>query len=145
VALVIYHRLYCQRFGDNSISFVLPPKYHQLHVSGKSMLQQLQTLDYIGIFLYTLGLVLFLIGLNWGGSSYPWASAQVLCTTIIGLFVLATFGFWEAYTKIDYPFMPMRLFLNVKYDAIVACAAVGAMVYCSRYCLLFVFSKKLPS
>jgi MFS family permease len=113
------------------VLFYHPPKYHQLHVSGKSKLQQLKTLDYVGTFLYTAGLVLFLIGLNWGGSSYPWASAQVLCTIVIGLFVLVIFGFWEAYTKIDYPFMPMRLFLNIKYDAIVACASIGAMVYCS--------------
>jgi len=113
------------------VLFYHPPTYNQLHVSGKSKFQQLKTLDYVGIFLYTGGLVLFLIGLNWGGSSYPWASAQVLCTIISGLLVLVIFGFWEAYTKIEYPFMPMRLFLNIKYDAIVACAAIGAMVYYS--------------
>jgi hypothetical protein len=113
------------------ILFYHPPKYHQLHVNRKSKLQQLKTLDYVGIFLYTAGLVLFLTGLNWGGSSYPWASAQVLCAIFSGLFVLVIFCFWETYTKIDYPFMPMRLFLNIKYDAIVACASIGAMVYCS--------------
>jgi Fungal trichothecene efflux pump (TRI12) len=113
------------------VFFYHPPNCHQLHVGGKSKLQQLKTLDYVGIFLYTAGLVLFLIGLNWGGSSYPWTSAQVLCTIIIGMLVLVIFGFWEAYTKIDYPFMPMRLFLNIKYDAIVACASIGNMVYAS--------------
>lgn len=44
--------------------FYYPPKYRQLHVSGKSKLQQLKTVDYVGIFLYTVGLVLFLVGLN---------------------------------------------------------------------------------
>ncbi len=113
------------------VIFYHPPKYEQLHVTGKSKFQQLKTLDFMGIFLFTAGLVLFLVGLNWGGSVYAWNSAPVLCTILIGLFVLVLFGFWEAYAKMDFPFMPMRLFLNVKYDAIVACASIGAMVYYS--------------
>lgn len=111
--------------------FYYPPNYDQLHVGGKSKMQQLKTLDYGGIFLLTAGLVLFLIGLNWGGSAYPWASAQVLCTLIIGLAVIVAFGFYEAYTTQEFPLIPMRLFLNIKYDAIVACASIGAMVYYS--------------
>jgi predicted MFS family arabinose efflux permease len=42
-----------------------PPTYLQLHVGGKSKIKQLKSLDWIGIFLYTAGIVLFLIGLNW--------------------------------------------------------------------------------
>jgi hypothetical protein len=42
-----------------------PPSYLQLHVGGKSKMRQLKGLDWIGIFLFTAGLVLFLIGLNW--------------------------------------------------------------------------------
>jgi hypothetical protein len=111
--------------------FYYPPNYDQLHVGGKTRRQQLKTLDYGGIFLLTAGLVLFLIGLNWGGSAYPWQSAQVLCTIIIGLLTLVAFGFYEAYMNLDFPIIPMRLFLNIKYDAIVACASIGAMVYYS--------------
>ena len=42
-----------------------PPTYVQLHVGGKSKMRQLKGLDWIGIFLFSAGLVLFLIGLNW--------------------------------------------------------------------------------
>lgn len=42
-----------------------PPSYRQLHVNGKTMMKQLKGLDWIGIVLFTAGLVLFLIGLNW--------------------------------------------------------------------------------
>jgi MFS family permease len=41
-----------------------PPTYEQLHIGGKSRLKQLKGLDWIGIFLFSAGLVLFLIGLN---------------------------------------------------------------------------------
>jgi len=42
-----------------------PPSYGQLHVGGKSKMRQLKGLDWIGMFLFAAGLVLFLIGLNW--------------------------------------------------------------------------------
>jgi hypothetical protein len=41
-----------------------PPTYNQLHVGGKSKMSQLKGLDWVGIFLFSAGLVLFLIGLN---------------------------------------------------------------------------------
>ncbi|OBT82408.1 hypothetical protein VE02_08399 [Pseudogymnoascus sp. 03VT05] len=108
-----------------------PPSYLQLHVNGKSMMKQLKGLDWIGIFLFSAGLVIFLIGLNWGGQTYPWDSANVLSTLIIGIATLVAFGFYEAYSGHEYPLIPMRLFKNAKYDAIVACASIAAMVYYS--------------
>jgi len=38
-----------------------------LHVGGKSKLKQLKTLDWVGIMLFSAGLSVFLIALNWGG------------------------------------------------------------------------------
>ena len=51
-------------------------------------------LDYGGIFLFTAGMVLFLIGLSWGGTVYPWKSARVLCTLLIGIACLVGLGFY---------------------------------------------------
>jgi hypothetical protein len=83
------------------------------------------------MFLFTSGLTVFLIGLNWGGSVYDWKDAHVLGAFFAGIAGLVAFCFWEAYCGLEYPLMPMRLFRNLKYDAIVACAAIGAMVYYS--------------
>ncbi|TVY45891.1 Trichothecene efflux pump [Lachnellula subtilissima] len=94
-------------------------------------MRQLKGLDWISIFLFSAGLVLFLIGLNWGGQTYPWLSAQVLSTLLIGVSTIISFGFWEAYSGHDYPLIPMRLFKNIKCNAIVACASIGSMVYYS--------------
>ncbi|KAF2006282.1 fungal trichothecene efflux pump [Amniculicola lignicola CBS 123094] len=109
--------------------FYHPPTYEMLHIGGKSKLKQLKTLDWVGIFLFTTGLVVFLIGLNWGGSAYPWKSGHVLGALFAGFFTLVLFGFWEAYCGIEYPLIPMRLFKNRDYDAVVACASFGAVVY----------------
>jgi len=128
--------------------FYHPPTYTQLHVQGKTKRQQLKELDYGGIFLFTAGMVLFLIGLSWGGTTYPWKSAQVLATLIVGFALLVALGFYgtcyylfssrpnaeqstEAYFVKHTALIPPRLFRNIGYVAIVACATIGAMVYYS--------------
>ncbi|CAK4033324.1 MFS general substrate transporter [Lecanosticta acicola] len=119
----------------NTIAVVLyfcfyhPPGYDLLHVGGKSKLQQLMSFDWFGMVLFTSGLTVFLIGLNWGGNVYSWSDAHVLRAFFAGIAGMVAFCVWEAYCPHEYPLMPMKLFRNLKYDAIVACAAIGAMVY----------------
>ncbi|KAF5257555.1 hypothetical protein FOXYS1_11912 [Fusarium oxysporum] len=67
-----------------------PPTFSQLHV-GKTRIQQTKELDWIGMSLFTIGCVLFLVGLSWGGTTYPWKSAEVLCTLVTGIMTLAGF------------------------------------------------------
>ncbi|KAH8649279.1 trichothecene efflux pump [Xylariales sp. PMI_506] len=76
--------------------FYHPPTYEQLHMNGKSRWQQVKELDYIGIFLFIAGCVLLLVGLSWGGTIYPWASAEVLCTLLIGFATLAGFVVYDS-------------------------------------------------
>jgi len=45
--------------------FYHPPTYELLHVNGKSKWKQLKSFDWIGSILFTAGLTIFLIGLNW--------------------------------------------------------------------------------
>lgn len=52
LALALYYFLYH------------PPTYDQLHVNGKTKMQQLKELDYVGMFLFVAGVVLFLVGLS---------------------------------------------------------------------------------
>ncbi|KAH7406631.1 fungal trichothecene efflux pump [Phaeosphaeria sp. MPI-PUGE-AT-0046c] len=119
----------------NTLAIVLyyfcyfPPTYEMLHVGGKSKMKQLKTLDWLGILLFSTGLVVFLIGMNWGGSAYPWKSGHVLGALFAGFATLVVFCFWEAYSGLDYPLIPMRLFKNIPYDANVACASLAAIVY----------------
>lgn len=108
-----------------------PPTYAQLHVAGKSKWQCFCETDFVGIFLFVAGCVLFLIGLSWGGTTYPWASAQTLCTLLIGAVVIAAFVVWEVYFCTVPPLMPGRLFRNTGFIGIVLVAAVGAMIYYS--------------
>ena len=99
--------------------FYHPPTYEMLHIGGKSKLKQLKTLDWIGIVLFTAGLVVFLIGLNWGGGAYSWKSGHVLGAIFAGFFTLVIFGIYEAYSGLQYPLIPMRLFKSIDRKSVV--------------------------
>jgi hypothetical protein len=88
----------------------------------KSKKDQMKELDYVGIFFWTAGLVLFLMGISWGGGLYPWKSAAVICTIVIGASCLIAFGCWEAFANQKYPLMPMKFFRNRGFISLVACA-----------------------
>jgi predicted acyltransferase len=109
--------------------FYHPPTYDQLHVHGKTKWQQFKELDFGGLFLFLAGIVLFIIGLSWGGTVHPWSSAYVVCTIVIGLCTLIAFGLYEQYVFKGQALMPPRIFRNVGYVAIVIVATIGAMVY----------------
>ncbi|KIW13895.1 hypothetical protein PV08_06676 [Exophiala spinifera] len=71
-----------------------PPKRHT-RLDHLSAWQKLGMMDWIGSFLVTAGLTLFLTGLSLGGGLYAWTNARVLSTLIIGGALLVAFGLFE--------------------------------------------------
>lgn len=72
--------------------------------------QVLTELDYLGIFLYTAGVTLVLLGLGWAGIQHPWASAEVVAPVVVGaILFLATFA-WGFSGRAARPLIPYRLF-----------------------------------
>ena len=47
--------------------FYTPPTFH-MKFRNRTKMQQLKDFDFVGMFLFTAGLLLFLMGLSWGGS-----------------------------------------------------------------------------
>lgn len=107
--------------------FYHPPNFERLHTK-YSKRQILKNLDYLGMALFTAGLALFLTGLNWGGSQYPWTSGQTLGTLIGGLGVLAIFVAWEIFGAKE-PLLPMRFMTNKAFVGLVLCAGAGSAVF----------------
>jgi hypothetical protein len=54
-------------------------------------MQELRDVDYVGIFLFTGGALLFLLGLSWGGELYAWNSGYVIGTLVSGAVTLVSF------------------------------------------------------
>ncbi|OOQ84512.1 putative siderophore iron transporter [Penicillium brasilianum] len=71
-----------------------PPKRHTL-LDHLSLWQKLGRLDLPGSGLLTVGLTLFLVGLNLGGGANPWIAAKVLGPLVIGICVLIAFAVYE--------------------------------------------------
>ncbi|KAK8073250.1 hypothetical protein PG994_004149 [Apiospora phragmitis] len=116
--------------------FYHPPRYEQLHVRGRTKWAQVRALDFGGLFLFCAGMTLFLVGLSWGGTAYPWRSAPVLGTLIVGIAVLVAFGFYEQYVASRNrggggAIIPPRIFRNVGYVAVVMIATLSSMIYFS--------------
>lgn len=76
--------------------------------TGLSKQELLKRIDFIGGGLSAGGITLFLLGLIWGGYSYPWGSAHVLVPIILGALMFTGFCCWELFGA-RYPMFPGRL------------------------------------
>lgn len=98
------------------------------HPSGRK-LEFLKHFDYIGTLMITLGLLLFLMGISWGGVLYPWKSGHVIGSIVAGALLIIGFCFYEAYMPLKEPLLPMYLFKNTGWVVIVILWSLGAAVY----------------
>ncbi|OAL34181.1 hypothetical protein AYO20_06636 [Fonsecaea nubica] len=96
--------------------------------AARTLKEKVMTLDFGGITLFLAGMVLFLLGINWGGNIYPWKSAAVISTIIIGFLLLVAFVVYESYVPSD-PFVPLWLLKNTQFMLLTVIACVGGMLY----------------
>ncbi len=88
-----------------------PPKHPRL--DGKTKWEEFKELDFVGAFLFTAGLIVFLFGLNSGGEFYPWKAAGTLAPLILGLITLLG-AFAYDFTVAKDPLFPWYLFKNFR-------------------------------
>lgn len=75
-----------------------------------TLAQNLRALDYSGIALLIISIVMILLGLNWGADAkYAWNSAVILALLIVGLAVGGVF-LWNEVAIAQRPVIPLRLF-----------------------------------
>jgi EmrB/QacA subfamily drug resistance transporter len=100
--------------------------------------QGLIAIDWIGCLLIVGGIVMFLLGLQFGGESHPWKSATVICLLVFGVFVIVFFGIWEAFLA-KYPLVPLHIFehrSNIAVFAVCFCHGfvfIGGSFYLPLY------------
>lgn len=99
------------------------------HGRDASVLRYIKDFDYTGTALYTGGLLVFMMGLNWGGSVYAWSSGYVIGTIVAGLVALVCFVMYECYMDLKEPLVPMHIFSNYSWNASVILTGLGASVY----------------
>ncbi|OAA59713.1 Fungal trichothecene efflux pump [Niveomyces insectorum RCEF 264] len=115
------------------VAFYRPPDFAMKHrADGKTRLQMLAELDYVGLFLFLAGGVLFLLGINFGGRTYPWRSAGTIAPIVVGGMCFVAVGLWCAYADLKHPLFPPKLFRRVReFDMVIVVCFVGGMLYYS--------------
>lgn len=69
------------------------------------------------------GFLVFLLGLSWGGTVYPWKSAAPISAIVVGFIVMVLFPLLEVYVPLKKPLIPLRLFKDGRW--VVACLLLG--------------------
>ncbi|KAL6238516.1 hypothetical protein BDW75DRAFT_247243 [Aspergillus navahoensis] len=70
---------------------------------------KLKAIDFVGGGLALAGTAVLLLGLTWGGGEYPWDSAHVIATIVVGLAVCVLFMLWQ-WKGATYPLVPVHIF-----------------------------------
>jgi hypothetical protein len=102
-----------------------PPTF-EMKFQDRSIKQQLRDFDFIGTLLFVGGFLVFLLGLSWGGTVFPWNSANVIATIVIGGVTLIIFVLWEIYANLKEPLLPIHLFKNFSWVATCILLGLGA-------------------
>lgn len=94
-----------------------------------SRMEFIKHFDYVGTFLVTLGLLLFFMGLSWGGQLHPWRSAHVIATIVVGAALLVAFGMYEAFAPLKEPLLPMHVTRNHNFMFAITIWSLGSGIY----------------
>ncbi|KAI9372743.1 major facilitator superfamily domain-containing protein [Aspergillus egyptiacus] len=70
---------------------------------------KLKAIDFVGASLALGGTAVLLLGLTWGGGEYPWQSAHVIATLVVGFAVSVVFVLWQ-WKGARVPLVPMHIF-----------------------------------
>jgi hypothetical protein len=104
--------------------FYFPPTF-EMKNHGKTKMQMLKHFDFVGLFLFTGSILIFLMGLSWGGGLFPWSSAHVIATIVIGAVTMISFILWEIYAKLEEPLLPVRILRHGRWVAIIFVLAIS--------------------
>ena len=73
------------------------------------LIEGLKAIDWVGSLLIVGATLMFLFGLQYGGETYPWDSATVVCLIVFGVLTFVLFVLYE-WKVPKYPVMPLGLF-----------------------------------
>ena len=103
----------------------------------------LRAIDWLGCFTIIGAVTMFLVGLGFGGVTYSWASATVICLITFGVPFAILFGFIEAKLA-EYPILPGRIVSVRSNIAALLCGFTHGLAFLSGvYCLPVYFQTVL--
>ena len=108
-------------------------------------MEGIKAIDWIGVITISGGTVMFLLGLEYGGVTYPWDSATTICLILFGVVTLVLF-FINEWKFAKYPVMPLRLFNNrTNVASLLVCFIHGFIFISAAYYLPLYFQAVLEA
>ncbi|GIZ36592.1 hypothetical protein CKM354_000006200 [Cercospora kikuchii] len=108
------------------LSLALLLLFLDVHNPRTKLRDGLAAIDWFGMFSFLGVSILLLLGLNFGGSVFPWNSATVICLLVIGAVMIGLFLYSEKRAK--YPLMPLDTFKLLSNNAVILLAIGHSMV-----------------
>ncbi|KIW50684.1 hypothetical protein, variant [Exophiala xenobiotica] len=93
----------------SGIAFVLIVLFLDVHNPRTPAMQGIKAVDWFGCVSIIGVTVMLLLGLDLGGSVYPWGSAKVICLIVFGALMIGVFIYSEKRLA-KYPVIPLSLF-----------------------------------
>ena len=94
-----------------AFAFVVKLPVDSLCKEDLTVAQKIRRIDLPGFVLFSVSVFLFLLGLQWGGTEYPWSDAKVIVPMVIGLIGFVLLGVWFVWRG-EKALIPPRLFKN---------------------------------
>ncbi|KAL3470316.1 major facilitator superfamily domain-containing protein [Aspergillus californicus] len=101
-----------------------PPMLMRGREAGRSTLEDV---DFIGMLTLLFGVVGVVLALTWGGNAYPWGSAAVIASLVVGVSFLAVFGAYEA-LAITNGILDHRFFESRNFPIVASVAFIDGML-----------------
>ncbi|PKY06989.1 MFS general substrate transporter [Aspergillus campestris IBT 28561] len=91
------------------VAFILLLVFLDVHNPRTSVIDGIKAVDWWGSFAILALTVMLLLGLDFGGNTFPWSSAKVICLIVFGALMSLVFIYCEKRLA-KYPLMPLEIF-----------------------------------
>lgn len=123
-------------------AFVMIAWLLHLETSKTPFMSGIRAVDWIGSLTLITGLLLFLLGLQFGGTPHPWDLSTVLCLVILDLFIIVIFFAIKRYFAYN-PIIPVHLFANASNLAIAALTLCHGITFTQNTYYLPLYSQSV--
>ena len=93
----------------DGLAFIIILLALDLHTPKTPLWEGLKAVDWLGSLTMVAGTIMVLLGLEFGGLTFPWSSPTVICLIVFGVLTIALF-FLVEWRLAPYPLMPLDLF-----------------------------------
>ena len=94
-----------------AFTFVLLLVFLDVHNPRTRMMEGIKAIDWAGSLSILAVTLMLLLGLDFGGKTFPWSSPKVICLIVFGCVSILVFLFSEKKIA-KYPLMPLAIFKN---------------------------------